>query len=227
MEGRHRHWPADALLRQWRRTWAEQRVPSGLPRCSSPSSRSGWCSGLGSALAANVHAPRSARHCRGTSLGSLVLVGFGIARRQWGSRRRRRDRFDTRVTRTWAVGPSSIDRRRPDSAAMSTGSDVGGQPALDLLGFHAGELAQAPRHADSAARLGRMDLSRHGWFVRRIHGVHLPDSAVSPAKASTYAYVNPLVAVFLGWGIAGESVTWANGSRGDDSAGVAMIRRSA
>ncbi|MFL5580044.1 MAG: EamA family transporter [Gemmatimonadaceae bacterium] len=30
---------------------------------------------------------------------------------------------------------------------------------------------------------------------------------VSPAKASTYAYVNPLVAVFLGWAIAGEAVT--------------------
>jgi drug/metabolite transporter (DMT)-like permease len=31
--------------------------------------------------------------------------------------------------------------------------------------------------------------------------------AVSPAKASTYAYVNPVVAVFLGWAVAGESVT--------------------
>ena len=30
---------------------------------------------------------------------------------------------------------------------------------------------------------------------------------VSPAKASTYAYVNPLVAVFLGWAIAGEAVS--------------------
>jgi drug/metabolite transporter (DMT)-like permease len=30
---------------------------------------------------------------------------------------------------------------------------------------------------------------------------------VSPAKASTYAYVNPLVAVFLGWSIAGEPVS--------------------
>jgi len=31
--------------------------------------------------------------------------------------------------------------------------------------------------------------------------------AVTPAKASTYAYVNPVVAVFLGWAIAGEPVT--------------------
>ena len=31
--------------------------------------------------------------------------------------------------------------------------------------------------------------------------------AVTPAKASTYAYVNPVVAVFLGWAIGGETVT--------------------
>jgi drug/metabolite transporter (DMT)-like permease len=30
---------------------------------------------------------------------------------------------------------------------------------------------------------------------------------VSPAKASTYAYVNPVVAVILGWAVAGEVVT--------------------
>jgi drug/metabolite transporter (DMT)-like permease len=29
----------------------------------------------------------------------------------------------------------------------------------------------------------------------------------TPARASTYAYVNPVVAVFLGWAIAGEPLT--------------------
>ena len=29
----------------------------------------------------------------------------------------------------------------------------------------------------------------------------------SPARVSTYAYVNPVVAVFLGWAIAGESLS--------------------
>ena len=32
-------------------------------------------------------------------------------------------------------------------------------------------------------------------------------SATTPAKVSTYAYVNPIVAVFLGWAIASEPVT--------------------
>jgi len=31
---------------------------------------------------------------------------------------------------------------------------------------------------------------------------------VPPAKAGTYAYVNPVVAVALGWALAGEAVTW-------------------
>jgi drug/metabolite transporter (DMT)-like permease len=31
--------------------------------------------------------------------------------------------------------------------------------------------------------------------------------ATTPARVSTYAYVNPLVAVFLGWALAGETVT--------------------
>ncbi len=30
----------------------------------------------------------------------------------------------------------------------------------------------------------------------------------SPSRISTYAYVNPLVAVFLGWSLAGEAVNW-------------------
>ena len=32
-------------------------------------------------------------------------------------------------------------------------------------------------------------------------------SAVSPARASTYAFVNPVIAVLLGWAIAGEPIT--------------------
>jgi len=31
---------------------------------------------------------------------------------------------------------------------------------------------------------------------------------VSAARASTYAYVNPVVAVFLGWAFANEAVSW-------------------
>jgi len=33
------------------------------------------------------------------------------------------------------------------------------------------------------------------------------NSVVSPARVSTYAYVNPVVALFLGWAFAGEALT--------------------
>lgn len=37
----------------------------------------------------------------------------------------------------------------------------------------------------------------YGWLL----------TATTPAKVSTYAYVNPVVAVFLGWAFAGEPLT--------------------
>lgn len=30
----------------------------------------------------------------------------------------------------------------------------------------------------------------------------------TPARVATYAYVNPVVAVFLGWALLGEPVSW-------------------
>ncbi len=56
--------------------------------------------------------------------------------------------------------------------------------------------------------------SAYVWLLR----------VVSPAKASTYAYVNPAVAVFLGWLLAGEPLTlrmlWASAII---IAGVALV----
>jgi drug/metabolite transporter (DMT)-like permease len=39
--------------------------------------------------------------------------------------------------------------------------------------------------------------SAYTWLLR----------VTTPARASTYAYVNPVVAVFLGWALAGEALT--------------------
>jgi drug/metabolite transporter (DMT)-like permease len=39
--------------------------------------------------------------------------------------------------------------------------------------------------------------SAYVWLLR----------VVSPARVSTYAYVNPVVAVLLGWALAGEALT--------------------
>ena len=67
---------------------------------------------------------------------------------------------------------------------------------------------------------GRLDLTKASWtsigafFYLLVFGSLVGFTAyswllnnVTPAMATTYAYVNPVVAVFLGWLIAGEPIT--------------------
>ena len=109
----------------------------------------------------------------------------------------------------WAAG--SIYNRygeRPRSAAMSTGMQmIAGSVALLGISVVIGEPRGFHLSAVSGASLaGWIYLVTFGALVGFTAYVYLL-RAVSPAKASTYAYVNPLVAVFLGWAIAGEPVT--------------------
>jgi len=55
----------------------------------------------------------------------------------------------------------------------------------------------APRDAGCA-------LSRCLWIVGRLHSLHLAAQTCAHSKVATYAYVNPLVAVFLGWLVLSE-----------------------
>jgi len=109
----------------------------------------------------------------------------------------------------WAAG--SVYNRygaRPDSALMSTGLQmIAGSVGLLLVGVGAGELGTLHlARVSSASWLGWLYLVTFGSLVGFTAYVYLL-RAVSPAKASTYAYVNPVVAVFIGWAIAGEPVT--------------------
>jgi drug/metabolite transporter (DMT)-like permease len=110
---------------------------------------------------------------------------------------------------SWAIG-SVYNRHgaRPDSAAMSTALQMlGGSVSLLLLGFALGETNGV--HMASITRASWL-----GWVYLVTFGALLGFTAyiyllrnVSAAKASTYAYVNPVVAVVLGWAVAGEVVT--------------------
>jgi drug/metabolite transporter (DMT)-like permease len=109
----------------------------------------------------------------------------------------------------WAAG--SVYNRygaRPRSAAMSTGMQMlAGSVALLLVGAAIGEPARLhPTQISAASWIGWAYLVTFGSLIGFTAYIYLLQ-AVSPAKASTYAYVNPLVAVFLGWAIAGEPVT--------------------
>jgi drug/metabolite transporter (DMT)-like permease len=130
----------------------------------------------------------------------------------------------------WAVG-SVFNRvaNRPESAALSTGIQMlGGSLGLLVVGVARGELrALHIAQISAPAWAGWIYLVTFGSLIGFTAYIYLL-KAVSPAKASTYAYVNPLVAVFLGWAIAGESVTGRTlGAAAVILAGVAMISAAA
>jgi drug/metabolite transporter (DMT)-like permease len=188
--------------------WAEQRVPSGLaalivavvplwmvvlewarPRGSRPSMR--VMLGIVVGLIGLI-----------VLVGPATIVGNGIV-----------DRSAAGVLMigsiAWAAG--SLYNRygaRPESAALSTGMQMlGGSAALIAGGLLTGEARGfAIDNVSRASWIGWSYLVTFGSLVGFTAYIYLL-KAVTPAKASTYAYVNPIVAVLLGWAIAGEAVT--------------------
>jgi drug/metabolite transporter (DMT)-like permease len=84
---------------------------------------------------------------------------------------------------------------------------IGGGTLLWIVGLAGGEGSRLDLAAVSSRSLlslaylivfgSLLGFSAYVWLLR----------ATTPARVSTYAYVNPLVAVLLGWAFAGESVT--------------------
>jgi drug/metabolite transporter (DMT)-like permease len=110
----------------------------------------------------------------------------------------------------WTTGSlySRHHARLPQSVLTSTAMQmIGGGTLLWLVGLAAGEGARLDLTAVSARSLASLaylivfgslvGFSAYVWLLR----------ATTPARVSTYAYVNPVVAVFLGWTFAGEAVT--------------------
>src|SRR6266508_4683251 len=106
----------------------------------------------------------------------------------------------------WASGSLYSRRARlPESVLTATAMQMIGGGVL--LGVAAGEgsrldlAAVSVRSVLSLAYLvvfgSLLGFSAYVWLLR----------ATTPARVSTYAYVNPVVAVFLGWAFAGEAVT--------------------
>lgn len=109
----------------------------------------------------------------------------------------------------WAWGSLYAQRANlPTSPVMATAVEmlVGGA-ALMLAAGVTGEPAQLAGHTVSTKSLLALGYlivfgsivayTAYTWLLRK----------ASPSLISTYAYVNPVVAVFLGWALAGETVT--------------------
>jgi drug/metabolite transporter (DMT)-like permease len=109
----------------------------------------------------------------------------------------------------WAIGSLYIGRNpRPPSALIANGVQMlAGGVALLALGAIAGELGRLDLAAASTrSLLSLLYLFTAGSLVGFTAYTYLLQVS-TPAKVSTYAYVNPVVAVFLGWAFASEEIT--------------------
>ena len=110
---------------------------------------------------------------------------------------------------SWAFG-SLYSKKAPraSSPILNAGIQMlGGGTALAIASVASGEIAQLHPAAitlQSALAVGYLVV--FGSLIGFTAYLYLL-AHTTPAKASTYAYVNPVVAVFLGWAIAGEPVT--------------------
>ena len=109
----------------------------------------------------------------------------------------------------WAVG-SLLSRgfRMPESPAMATALTLlGGGALLLVASLLRGELAAFdPALVSGRSLLALFYLISFGSLVAFTAYLWILRVA-TPARAATYAYVNPVVAVLLGWAFAGESLT--------------------
>ncbi len=188
-------------------TWAEQRVPSGLAALIVASVP------LWMALLDGVH--KRVRP-RAHVVAGLVIGLAGILMLVAPGRFAGNGRVDLLgagalllAALSWTAGSLfSRHARLPESVLTSTAMQmIGGGVLLWVTGLVVGEgsrLDLAAVSQRSILSLGYLivfgsllGFSAYVWLLR----------ATTPARVSTYAYVNPVVAVFLGWAFAGESVT--------------------
>jgi drug/metabolite transporter (DMT)-like permease len=184
--------------------WAEQRVPSGLAALI--------VAGMPLWVALFQRVAPAGKPISASRLGGLVLGFLGLALLMFG-----RGGGVSGVpllgmaslvlaSASWALG-SVLTRRvrlpRDGMLASATSMLVGGAVACGV-GLASGELATFVPTQVSAASVA-------AWAYLVVFGSMLAFtcftwlvSVVDPALVSTYAYVNPVVALLLGWWLAGE-----------------------
>jgi drug/metabolite transporter (DMT)-like permease len=110
---------------------------------------------------------------------------------------------------SWAIG-SLYTQRAPKATSPNRGSGTqmfAGGVCLVVVALVTGEGAQLDlAHASTRSLLGFAYLVSFGSLIGYTAYYYLLTHTTA-AKASTYAYVNPVVAVLLGWAFANEPVT--------------------
>ena len=110
---------------------------------------------------------------------------------------------------SWAAG-SLYTKHAPRASSGLNGAAtqmIAGGGALLLVAVLSGELGQLDlAHASPRSILGFLYLVTFGSLIGFTAYIYLL-AHTSAAKAATYAYINPVVAVLLGWLFANEPVT--------------------
>lgn len=110
---------------------------------------------------------------------------------------------------SWAIGSIySQHSDLPRSANLATGMEMlAGGALLFTLGVIAGEpIGFDPAQVSARSLGGFLYLITFGSLIGFTAYIWLLKHA-APARVATYAYVNPVVAVFLGWALAGERLS--------------------
>jgi drug/metabolite transporter (DMT)-like permease len=188
--------------------WAEQRVPSGVAALL-VATVALWMVGL---EWARPNGTRPTMPVIGGVLLGLAGVGVLVGPQQLaggGAVDRLGAAVLVAASLSWAVGSlASRSDRMPRSVMLGTGMQmlVGGA-LLVVAGLLHGEAANIRWRDMSGASLAALAyLVVFGSLVGFTAYIWLLGK-VSAASVSTYAYVNPVVAVLLGWAIAGEPIT--------------------
>ncbi|MGE3525325.1 MAG: EamA family transporter, partial [Gemmatimonadales bacterium] len=113
------------------------------------------------------------------------------------------------ATISWSIGSvHSRSANLPSSPLLGTGMEMlCGGVLLLMAGAATGEIAAVDPSAVSLRSVVALAyLIVFGALLGFTAYIYLLKAA-GPTRAATYAYVNPVVAVFLGWALAGEAIT--------------------
>lgn len=195
--------------------WAEQRVPSGIASLLVATLplwmvMLEWLRRHRHAGGGRARPPATVLAGVGLGLiGLVVLVGPGLVEGASGGV----DPVGAGVllvgSLSWAIGSLYSKRATlPRSGALAMGMEMlGGGALLLAAGLLRGELGQFdPAAVTTPSLIALLYLITFGSLIGFTAYIWLLGVA-QPAHVSTYAYVNPEVAVFLGWAIAGEPIT--------------------
>ena len=185
--------------------WAEQFVPSGVASVYVVLVVV-WTA-LADALIPGGHSRITLRVVTGLvigSLGAVLLVGTSL--RDLVSSDLRGPAMLTLASMSWGLGTVLMKRRRTEASPFTVAAMqmTAGGAALVLLGLVKGELPAFHLDPVGAGALAYLivagSIVGFGAYVYALR--HM-----SPTALGTYAYVNPVVAVVLGWLLGHEAVT--------------------